>query len=308
LAKHDFTPEQLAALTDEEREGLEDDSLVDDPEDDAGDGDADDDADDLPSDKAEKPADKADADKPKPEEGKDDEGDDEQETPPAKVEKPADPAADEPGAEADDEPAAAPPPSPYKAPEGAKDRIKAIDDELDQVASKFDDGELTAREMREQERKLRDERENLSKELMKEEFSVDQHKAEWGKQVASFLETNPAYAEHPARLQLLDFEVRKLQAESGHQYDPAHLRKAHATVLKGLGIAETPTPKPRIPTTTGQKRPDPPPTLAHVPAADIEDTDEGARFSYLDRLSGTEYEAALAKLSDADREAYLTSQ
>lgn len=48
-----------------------------------------------------------------------------------------------------------------------------------------------------------------------------------------------------------------------------------------------------------------PPTLAKVPAAAQTGAEDGSRFAYLDRLDPVAREAAFAKLSPADQDAYL---
>ena len=84
------------------------------------------------------------------------------------------------------------------------------------------------------------------------------------------------------------------------------LEKAYQTWVTELGIqVEQPAqsgakPDPRKPKVV--------PNIGSLPAAQANDTDDG-KFAYLDRLADSDplkYEATLAKLSDADREAYLS--
>ena len=51
-----------------------------------------------------------------------------------------------------------------------------------------------------------------------------------------------------------------------------------------------------------------PKTLQGIPAAAPADDVDGNPFAYLDRLNGEEFEAAIAKLSDADRNRWARSQ
>lgn len=50
-----------------------------------------------------------------------------------------------------------------------------------------------------------------------------------------------------------------------------------------------------------------PKTLAHLPAADIPQTGDVGEFDHIDRLNGLEYEKAVARLSEAERERFRSA-
>ncbi len=209
----------------------------------------------------------------------------------------------------------------WTAPADTADKLAGIDTQIDEITQKFDDGDLTAQEYRQQVRSLEAQRTELNKVQLKAELSRDLAVDTWSNvAVPQFMEKNPQYAEPGTFLyEALDREVRKLQATADNPFDPKILATAHkaidAQIRKATGQAEpTPTPTPKPNTTpaakTAAKR-EIPPTLAHVPAADITDADgDNSKFAWLDRLADQDaekYENELAKLSEAEREQYLAN-
>lgn len=315
-----FTDEELEMLTEEEREGLLDDELLD-PEE----------ALDEPGGSIENPDKQSDAKKPDESEDDDDTGDDDgakkpdegkkdDDEPPAKKPEDAEAAAAA-AAEAEaakkkqDEPEPEKPATPqqqalprYEVPPDAKDKLKGFDDQLDELAQKADDGEITFAEMRQQQREIERQRDELREQVLKQSLTQDFGKANWfNRDVPSFLGEHPEYAAGSMRHSLLDTTVRRLQAEADNPFDPGLLEKAHALIVKELGSA--PGAKP-APTPDPKNKREIPPTLAHAPAADISEAADGGKYAHLDRLADADpmaYEDALARMSDAEREAYLAS-
>jgi hypothetical protein len=81
-------------------------------------------------------------------------------------------------------------------------------------------------------------------------------------------------------------------------------------VSGAFGVKKADTPPPANDPKKGErKQPELPPTLRSVPAAESADT-SGNRFAALDRLLETDpmaHEEALAKMSRADRDAYMAA-
>lgn len=316
--KHGFTTEELELLTEDERAAILDEETLE-PEDVAGEDDTDADDKTAAADtKPEAAAADADADEPaaKADDKKPDEADaaqpEEPATPPA-GQQPGDkqpPAAEE--KPPLPKPAASPAPR-YEVPADAKERMAAFDSQLDEIAQKFDDGEITATEMRQQSREIERERDQLKETVLKYTLSEDVRKANWSQRdVPAFLAAHPEYAPGSMRFDLLDTAVRKLQVEGGDPYDPDILAKAHEQIMAefGDGASRSPAPSPGL--SGGQKAParQIPPTLAHVPASDISPDNDGGKYAHLDRLADTDplaYEEAMARMSDAEREAYLAT-
>ena len=283
-----YTEEELASLTDEEREGLLDDSLLDDPEDGEDDGDD-----------AGKPDADAGADDADEQPGRDDGAD-----------------ADDGTADAEPEAAASNAPALIKTelPEDITEKLADIDKREDELSEKFEDGEITTAEYRAELRKLTWERSELEKSQLKHElaenFNQAQLEANWQRDVAQFLEKHPEVQASQLRMDSFDSVVRKVTAETmnaGKAPSMADLNKAFAEWSEQLGIQTKPAAK-------GDKQAklarEIPPTLAKVPAAEMQDTADG-KWAHLDRLMDSDplaYEAALAKMSEADQDAYLSAR
>jgi hypothetical protein len=299
MPKHGYTDEELENLTPEEREGLEDETLVDDPpEGEDGEQDANEEADAAAAAAAAAAAELA---AKKDDGGEDDDAD--AAAAAAAAAKPATPAS------ADVQPApVAPAPTAsalphYKAPENAAARLAEIEAQKDALAAKFDDGELTAAEMRAQLKPLEDQRDDIRAQQLKAELSADSQIAAWRNAVVpTFLAAHPEYKPGSIRFNALDAEVRALQASGNDQFDPAILAKAHERIIAELGAA----PGSTTPAPAAKPNRNLPPTIHNLPAADIETTENG-QFAALDRLTGEAFEAALSRMSEADQAAYLAA-
>lgn len=200
-------------------------------------------------------------------------------------------------------------------------KLKAIDDQRDEIAKKFDDGDLTAEEMRAQLKPLDSEYRTLERAEIKREVAREAAVEGWMENVGGFLDANPQY-KSGAFNALLDTEVKRLQSEAVNPFNPKILERAHANIAKqvkdAFGIeapagkttdkkqdaaaaaaAAKPAPKPR---------PDMPPNLGAIPAADITDADDGGEFAHLDRLAAKDsvaFERELGKLSPEAQNRYL---
>jgi len=198
----------------------------------------------------------------------------------------------------------------FEAPADSTEKLKTIEEQIDALAVKFDDGELSAAEYRAQTKPLEAEQRKIERVLERAELSRDVSVETWtGSTVPQFFEAHPQYKEGGAMYAALDNQVRIIQAESANPFDPSILARAHKAVQtemrKALGLpdeekdTQKQTPKPKR---------DLPPSLVGVPAADITDTQDNSEFAYLDRLQdkgGTAFEDALAKLTDEQRDRYL---
>jgi hypothetical protein len=204
-------------------------------------------------------------------------------------------------------------------------KLQALDAKETEVETKFQAGEVTNAEYREQVRAIDKERRAIEGAKLKAEIAAETKAAVWAQQtVSGFLDAHPIYGQNETLFAALDIEVRKLQASAADPFSPSILSKAHAKVQAAFsalgGPKEAPAAeKPKVEAKPAAKVPekqievkprDPvPPSLAKVPAAEVESTD-GGKFAYLDRLQASDYEAfevALSKLPPADLNAYLAS-
>lgn len=296
----------LELLTDEERAGLAEDN--DDGDDDTVKGQGDDDEDD---DDAGKTGEGAAAVKPGDEGGA--------VTPPADTTKKDD--------DDDDDAPVVRPDAPTK-PEGERladdaitSKLADIDTRKGKLAEQLDDGEITTKEYAEALDKLNDERSGINADAQRwkdYDQRVQSHtetvEKRWYDDVKAYLEKNPELSASRSRLVSFDEVVREVTADPANASlsNRRQLALAHVKWREDMGFTKAqeppkdgqepkPKPKPKPPVEI-------PPTLAHVPAADITDSDDG-KFGFLDSLLAAgkplEYEAALGRLSDADRDEYL---
>lgn len=197
--------------------------------------------------------------------------------------------------------------------EDAAGKLAEIETKKDALLNSFDDGDITAKEYQKQ-----------LDTLLKEERGVEMAQFEagiaakmeqqrlqndWNATCNSFVATHAVYKDNPRLYKALDAEVRELAAkpETAQWTGQQFLDEAHKNLKTAFGFAETAGTKPAD--QQRQQRPDLPPNLAKVPAADVQDTN-GGRFAVLDRLANTDYEAyeeTLNKMSQAERDAYLAA-
>jgi hypothetical protein len=200
------------------------------------------------------------------------------------------------------------------APEDAAEQLEAIARQKEELVQKFDDGELTAKEYQLELDKLAKREREIEQAQFKarlaQEMAEQQQRNAWLATVNQFLSEHSEYRQYPLRYKALDLAVRELAAQEENQGLSGReiLEKAHEQIVEQFGLARTEDDlKPE-----GKKRRkiEAPPTLANVPAASATETEDG-RWAKLDRLIETDperYERELAKLSDADREAYLAAR
>lgn len=316
MGNEKFTDEELELLTDEEREGLLDTSVTDDPVEDGDDA------------EAGAAAAAAEGDNAAAEAGEGGQGEGDEDEPAVAAApdaggegKPdAAAAAAEPGE--DDRAGAAPTPGmpQWQAPENAEQRLAEIETEKDELARKFDEGELTGQEFRAQMKPLDKEEREIEQARFKASISTETVQHQWfNVTVPAFIADHPEYGEGSPLHGALDAEVRKLQTEASKagrsQLDGAILDQAHRNVQSGirkaLGLPPLDERKPVPDPATGKaaKR-ELPPSLNSLPADDFTDPDDGGKYAYLDRLADSDpmaFEDALAKLPEAEREAYLAA-
>lgn len=196
--------------------------------------------------------------------------------------------------------------------EDADARLTEIATKKDALLTQFDDGDITAKEYQKQ-------LDELSKQERRIEFEVHEAQLaqkmeqqrlqnEWTATCNAFVETHAVYKDNPRLYKALDAEVRELagKPETANWSGQKFLDEAHKNLVQAFGLKEagTPAAAPRHNPTANL-----PPNLAKVPAADIEDTN-GGKFAVLDRLAATDplgYEDTLAKMSEAERNAYLNA-
>lgn len=300
----ELTAEELAMLTEDERRmleeeqgdddtdtdtGADDDTGTDDDQDDDDheDGDADDDA-----------GDEDDADQ--DDEGGDDDQDDDE------------------GGEADEKVEKAPAPLfTAELPADIEAKRTEIDGKEDTLVEQFDNGDITFAEYNKQLRALNNERAALDRAELKAELAREAQQAQidntWNSTLNVFLTDHPEIdltnEIHHAAFDKLLRQHTAVVMEKGGVPGLREIKKAHVDFLKTFNLQadkEPETKQGKQPTAKAPKQREVPPNLSKVPAAANADMDDG-RFGYLDKLPPAKFEEAFAKLSEADRNAYLAS-
>lgn len=180
---------------------------------------------------------------------------------------------------------------------------------IDELAEKFDEGEISVRE-------YTDQRDALNREVWQRNLQTAQEAQAaktWEAEQAYFLAKNPAYTEDSLRgnalFGMLDAAVRTLAADpanadkSGYQV----LQMAHKEVVgivKGAASVPKETPLPSVPTTGAKPKAAKPNivTLGDVPAS-AANVGENP-FAAIDRLDGEAYEAALERMTPDQLKSY----
>lgn len=219
-------------------------------------------------------------------------------------------------------------PSPqWEAPEDAEAKLKDIAEKKGELADKFDNGDLTAREYQTELDTLSKEERKIERDLDKAQMARDMRESTWFQQtVPAFLAEHTQYEENETLSAMLDAEVRRQQTaahKAGEDpLSPTILAKAHKEIVKAVSgltgkAAEDDDDAEDVKTAADKaakaagKRKAPPKTLAKVPASDAEDTDDGGKFASLDRLADKDpiaFEDAFARLPEHEQEAYLAQQ
>lgn len=209
-------------------------------------------------------------------------------------------------------------PVPLIKPEDVSDaeaKLAAIKERKAEMAQKFDDGEMSAREFSTKMDELNDEvstvREAILKDRLSREITQQQAEDTWIDDVHAFLTDHPEVSGSKLRYTAFDMVVRDVTAREMPKgtSNLRMLQMAHKEWAEGLGIkAPVPQKKDPQPEPAKVEKPKPklPPSLAHIPAAEIADTDTG-KYAALDRLATTDpdaFERRLARMSEAERDEY----
>lgn len=285
-----LTEEELALLTEEERDGY-----LDDEDDDEG------------------------------EEGNDDEGagegdDDPQDDPTLAVDDPAAAAqatADDQGDGAETKEDFTTQPKPLfnaELPADIQAQRTAIDEKEDDLDKQFDEGDITFSEHKKALREINQQRNALDRAELKAELAAEAYQTQidnsWQASQTAFFSAHPEInTANDVQMTALDHLVRqetKAVLDKGGVIGVPELERAYAKFKQAFNIADSSPKQQQKQVKTPKNENIVPPNLGTLPAATANDTDDG-RFAALDRLEGTAYEDALAKLTDAQRDEYLRS-
>ena len=290
-----LTEEELALLTDEEREGY----LADD-EDDDGEGDDD-------HGNADEGA--------GGEEGNGDEGDDD---PTLAVDDPATapPAANpQDGGDAEPQEQIMAQPKPLfnaDLPADIEAQRTALDEKEAAIDQQYDEGDILFTEHKQALRDINKQRNALDRAELKAELAAEAYQTQidnsWQASQTAFFSAHPEInTANDVQMTALDHLVRqetKAVLDKGGVIGVPELERAYTKYKQAFNIEAAAPKQAKAPSAKNEGVV--PPNLGKLPAATANDTDDG-KFAHLDRLEGVAFEDALAKLSDAQRDEYLRS-
>ena len=293
-----LTEEELALLTEEEREGY----LADD-EDDDGEGDDD----------------QGNADEGAGgEEGNGDEGDDD---PTLAVDDPAtappatNPQDGDEGGDAEPQEQIMAQPKPLfnaDLPADIEAQRTALDEKEAAIDQQYDEGDILFTEHKQALRDINKQRNALDRAELKAELAAEAYQTQidnsWQASQEAFFSAHPEFkidneAKWAAFDQLVKNETKSVLDKGGAVGVP-ELERAYTKYKQAFNIEAAAPNQAKAP--AAKKENVVPPNLGTLPAATANDTDDG-KFAHLDRLEGVAFEDALAKLSDAQRDEYLRS-
>ena len=284
-----LTEEELALLTEEERDGYLDDE--DDDEGEEGNGDeGDDDPQDDPTLAVGDPAAAAQA------AANDQEGDDQGD-----------------GAETKEEFTTQPKPLfNTEIPADIQAQRTEIDEKEDALDKQFDEGDITFSEHKKALREINQQRNALDRAELKAELAAEAYQTQidnsWQASQTAFFASHPELnTANEVQMTALDHLVRqetKATLDKGGSIGVPELERAYTKYKQAFNIEAAAPKQAKAPSAKNEGVI--PPNLGKLPAATANDTDDG-KFAHLDRLEGVAFEDALAKLSDAQRDEYLRS-
>ncbi|RTL88120.1 MAG: hypothetical protein EKK29_05975 [Hyphomicrobiales bacterium] len=190
-----------------------------------------------------------------------------------------------------------------RAPEDLPQRLVALDEQKAELVSRFDDGELTAREYSDALEAIADQRDDVRWQSRRAEFAREQQEQaiehNWNREVESYMR-GPAKditAKGEAALLAFDAYVKKITADPANARlsDKAQLAKAHKLFLAdfdGFG---------RLPASRSPRAYEP------EPGSRADHSRDAADFAALDRLAETDpraYERRISRMSADERQAY----
>lgn len=188
------------------------------------------------------------------------------------------------------------------------DPVENYAEKVDALDAAFEQGDIDLKSYNAQRDALV--RAQLKAEIAKEQQAQVEAQL-WEREVSDFKDDHPEYKTSKVRHAALDAVVKDLAADEANVNKTGRwfLREAHRIVQEEFGArAETRVPE-KTPERTPQKQRTPdlsvvPKSLSHLPAADIPETGAVDEFAHLDRMTGIELENAVARLSPAERERY----
>ena len=190
--------------------------------------------------------------------------------------------------------------------------------ERDALEDKFEAGDIDSKAYREQSRAIDSALRAETRKIEAASQNAEINGQLWAAEQAAFFRANKTYTResNPVLWGTLNQEVMRVANDpataglTGIQVlclAKANVEKAFSAMFPGASKDKAPAEKPgKKPVTPKPKAQRPNhQTLRDVPAADTADVGND-RFAHLDKLTGLKLEAAIASMSEADKQAYLS--
>ena len=190
--------------------------------------------------------------------------------------------------------------------------------ERDALEDKFEAGDIDSKTYREQSRAIDSALRAETRKIEAASQNAEINGQLWAAEQAAFFRANKTYTReaNPVLWGTLNQEVMRVANDpataglTGIQVlclAKANVEKAFSAMFPGASKDKAPAEKPgKKPVTPKPKAQRPNhQTLRDVPAADTADVGND-RFAHLDKLTGLKLEAAIASMSEADKQAYLS--
>ena len=238
----------------------------------------------------------------------------------AKAKADADAAAAEAAKQQEQQPAEQKPQSaPYlvaEAPADAEAKLTEIATKKGELATKFDDGEVTTAEYQAELDKLNREERAIERQIDRAQLAAEMEEQRATNERETAINTFLAGVDIPRdpknlRFQVLDAAVRSVASDEANAdlSAPQIMQKAYDLCVEQgvLQAKAAPKQQQQQQQAPAKKQIEAPPSLARMPAAEATDTGEN-RFAWLAAIRDPDkHEAAFNKLSAADQEAYLAA-
>lgn len=190
-------------------------------------------------------------------------------------------------------------------PEDFDAKVKANDDAMTALVKRYDDGDMTFTEFYAEQRRL--ERESRDLERLKDRAELARESSQqalinhWDSLINPFLAAHPELAEDDVTKAAIDTYLKQTTGPvmaAGGMPGQAEIDKAYEMWCKRFGFKPTGQQQ----TTAAERKENKvPPTLAGLPSATATNVEDG-KLAAISRLTGVEYEEALAKLTPAELE------
>ena len=189
-------------------------------------------------------------------------------------------------------------------PDDYDDQVKANAAARKDLRTKYNDGDITFEEYEDQSEKLNDQRQDLRDLKFKADLATESSEQalinNWVSVIKPFTAAHPELAEDDVSKNAFDTYLRQTTGpvmQAGGQPGQPEIDKAYELWCKRFNF----TPTGGQQTTTQKRDIKVPPTLGGLPAASATGVEDG-KLAAIQRLTGVEYEEALAKLSAAEIE------